>query len=173
MSSTAWHPRDHGSTVWRTEGRQAHVGTFLQRCHDVVLPIWHLLSPFFPNRDLVPRGDQHREERHQVLPVEKTGIQILAYNHQQKMIASGKKSCISSIQRQAIWTNAEIFPLGTQFTEIIIEIYTVLLRKCTWKCRLANGSHFASASMCSWICLVINKRNMYWSAWWHDLIRHE
>ena len=51
-----------------------------------------------------------------------------------------------------IWTNAGILligPLGTNFSETLIEKFMQChSRKCTWKCRLENGSHFVSASMC-------------------------
>ena len=50
-----------------------------------------------------------------------------------------------------IWTNAGILligPLGTNFYEILIKIYTFSLKKCIWKCHLENGGHFVSASMC-------------------------
>ena len=49
-----------------------------------------------------------------------------------------------------IWTNTGILltgPLGTNFTEILIEIITFSLKIFFWKC-LVNGSHFVSASMC-------------------------
>ena len=53
--------------------------------------------------------------------------------------------------RQAIiWTSAGLLligPLGTKFSEIIIEILTFSFKKCAWKCRLRNGVHFVSASM--------------------------
>ena len=56
--------------------------------------------------------------------------------------------------RQAIiWANAGILligPLGTSFSEISIGIQTFLFKKCAWKCRLRNGVHFVSASMCWW-----------------------
>ena len=45
-----------------------------------------------------------------------------------------------------IWTNDGILlfrPSGTNFSENLIEILT-----CVWKCRLKNGDHFVSASMC-------------------------
>ena len=52
-------------------------------------------------------------------------------------------------RRQAItWTNAGILligPLGTNFSEILIEIHIHFhSRKCIWKCRLENVSHFVS-----------------------------
>ena len=59
---------------------------------------------------------------------------------------------LSPGRRQAIiWTNAGILligPLGTNFIEILIGIQTFSLKKCTWRCRLRNGVHFVSVSMC-------------------------
>ena len=49
-----------------------------------------------------------------------------------------------------ILTNAWVFLitlLGTNFSEILIEIYAFSL-KCISNCRLRNGSYFVSASMC-------------------------
>ena len=49
-----------------------------------------------------------------------------------------------------IWTSDGILlvvHLGTNFSEIFMFIH-VLSRKCISKCRLENGSHFVSASMC-------------------------
>ena len=60
---------------------------------------------------------------------------------------------LSPGQRQATnWTNAGkllIEPFGTNFSEILIEIYTFLHSgKCIWKCCLENGDDFVSASKC-------------------------
>ena len=64
----------------------------------------------------------------------------------------GSDNGLSPGRRQAIiWTNAGILlirPLGTNFNEIFIEIQAFSLKKCIWKCRLENGGHFVSASMC-------------------------
>ena len=72
-----------------------------------------------------------------------------------KLTTIGSDNGLSPGRRQAIiWTNAGILligPLGTNFSEILIEILT---RKCVWKCRLRNGGHLVSASMCF---------NRYWS----------
>ena len=49
-----------------------------------------------------------------------------------------------------IWTNAGklLFgPPGTNFNKILIEMHT-FSSNCIWKCRLGNGRHFVSASMC-------------------------
>ena len=52
-------------------------------------------------------------------------------------------------RRQAITcTNVWILligPLGTNFSEMLIEILTCHSRKSIWKCRLENGGHFVSA----------------------------
>ena len=54
-------------------------------------------------------------------------------------------------RRQAIiWTNAGILlngPMGTKFSEILIEIYTFSLKKIHLKMSSENGGHFVSASM--------------------------
>ena len=64
----------------------------------------------------------------------------------------GSDNGLSPGRRQAIiWTNAGILligPLGTNVNETSIEIHTFHSRKCIWKCRLENGDHFVSASMC-------------------------
>ena len=55
---------------------------------------------------------------------------------------------LSPERRQAIvWTNAEILLIGTLgiiFSEIVHGNSNILCKKCTWKCRLRNGVHFAS-----------------------------
>ena len=54
-------------------------------------------------------------------------------------------------QQAIILTNAEILligHLGTKFSKILIEFYTFSFKKWIWKCRLENGSHFVSPSMC-------------------------
>ena len=69
-----------------------------------------------------------------------------------KLTIIGSDNGLSPGRRQAIiWTNAGILligPIGTDFSEILTEIYIFHSRKCTWKCRLRNGVHFVSASMC-------------------------
>ena len=50
-----------------------------------------------------------------------------------------------------IWTNAGILwigHLGTYFSEILIELDTFPFKKMHLKCRVENGDHFVSASMC-------------------------
>ena len=65
----------------------------------------------------------------------------------------GSNNGLSPSRRQAItWTNAGIlliWPLGTNFTEILSKIHTFIhSRKCIWKGHLQNGDHFISASVC-------------------------
>ena len=69
-----------------------------------------------------------------------------------KLTIIGSDNGLSPGGRQAIiWTNAGILlirPSGTNFNERLIEILTFHSWKCIWKCRLRNGVHFVSASMC-------------------------
>ena len=69
-----------------------------------------------------------------------------------KLTAIGSDNGLSPGQFQAIiWTNARIlfiWPFGTNFNEILIEVHIFSSKKCIWKCRMNNGGHFASASMC-------------------------
>ena len=59
---------------------------------------------------------------------------------------------LSPDRRQAIiWSNAGLLligPIGTNFSEILIKILTYSFKKVRLKCRLRNGGHFVSASMC-------------------------
>ena len=68
-----------------------------------------------------------------------------------RTIIIGSDSGLAPGRRQAIiWTNAEILLMGllqTNFSEILIEIYTFSFKKCIWKCRLENGGHFVSVSL--------------------------
>ena len=64
----------------------------------------------------------------------------------------GSNNGLSPGRRQAIiWTNAGILligPLGTIFSEILIEIHIVSFKKMHLKILCGNGGHFVSASMC-------------------------
>ena len=64
----------------------------------------------------------------------------------------GSDNGLAPGRRQAIiWSNAGILfigPLGTNFSEILIEMYKFPLINCMWKCRLENGGHIVWASMC-------------------------
>ena len=54
--------------------------------------------------------------------------------------------------------------LGTNFNKFSIEIHIFSFKKCLWKCRLENGGHFVSNSMCysnshiefSWLCKFVS-----------------
>ena len=69
-----------------------------------------------------------------------------------KLTTIGSDNGLSPGRRQAIiWTNAGILligPLETNFSEILIGIQTFSFKKMHLKCRLRNGVHFVSASMC-------------------------
>ena len=69
-----------------------------------------------------------------------------------KLTLIGSDKGLSPGWRQAIiWTNAEILligPLGTIFSEIVIEIHSFSFKECILNCRLENGGQFVSASMC-------------------------
>ena len=64
----------------------------------------------------------------------------------------GSDNGLSPGRRQAItWTNVGILligPLGTNFGEMLSKFMHFHSRKSIWKCRLENGGHFVSASMC-------------------------
>ena len=69
-----------------------------------------------------------------------------------KQAIIGSDNGLSPGRRQAIiWTNAGILligPLGTNFSEILIEIHTFSFKKIHPKMSSGNGGHFVSASMC-------------------------
>ena len=64
----------------------------------------------------------------------------------------GSDNGLSPGRRQAIiWTNAGILligPLGTKFSEILVEIHTFSFKKTHLKILSENGGHFVLASMC-------------------------
>ena len=64
-----------------------------------------------------------------------------------KLTIIGSDNGLSPGRRQAIiWTNAGklfIWPLGTNFSKILIEINTFSFKKCISKYRLENGSHLS------------------------------
>ena len=68
-----------------------------------------------------------------------------------KLTIIGSDNGLSPGRHQAIiWTNAEILlirPLGTNFSEILIEIYAFSFKKIHLKMSSGNGGHFVSASM--------------------------
>ena len=69
-----------------------------------------------------------------------------------KLTIIGPDNGLSPGRRQAIiWTNAGILLiriLRTNFNEILSDIHSFSFKKIPWKCRLENGVHFVSASMC-------------------------
>ena len=69
-----------------------------------------------------------------------------------KLTIIGSDNGLSPDRRQTIiWTNGGtllIGPIGTNFSDILIEILTFSFTECYWKFRLRNGGHFFSASMC-------------------------
>ena len=77
-----------------------------------------------------------------------------------KLTIIGSDNSLSPGRRQAIiWTNVGILlirPLGTNFSEILIEIHAFYSRKCIGKCSLENGGHFVPASMCMYVPCVIS-----------------
>ena len=66
-----------------------------------------------------------------------------------KLTIIGSDNGLTPGWRQAIiWTNVRIWligPLGTNFSEILIEICIFLSRNCMWKCRQEVGGHLVSA----------------------------
>ena len=68
------------------------------------------------------------------------------------LTSMGSDNGLSPGRRQTIiWANNGILligPLGTSFSEILLEFIHFHSRTCIWKCRLENGGHFVSASMC-------------------------
>ena len=67
-----------------------------------------------------------------------------------------------------IWTSAWISliePLGANFRETLIEIHIFSLKKCIWKCRLEDGGHFVSASMCLAMPYGIRYLDLRMMAW--------
>ena len=66
-------------------------------------------------------------------------------------IIGSDNGLLPSRHQAIIWTNAGILligPLGTNFNEILIEIYIISFKKMNLKMSSGNGGHFVSASMC-------------------------
>ena len=82
-----------------------------------------------------------------------------------KLAIIGSDNGLSPGRRQAIiWINVKILlirSLGTEFSEILIKIDTFSLKKRIWKCRLENGGHFVSASMCYSQCFKCYRRQTW------------
>ena len=69
-----------------------------------------------------------------------------------KLTNIGSDNVLSPGRCQAIiFTNAGIVligPIRINFNEMLIKFMHFHSQKCIWKCRLENGGHFVSASMC-------------------------
>ena len=66
--------------------------------------------------------------------------------------------------RAIVWTNAGILligPMGTNLSEILIEIITFSFKKMQLKMASANGVYFVSASMCK----IKNELNILYILW--------
>ena len=64
-----------------------------------------------------------------------------------------------------LWTNRVLLirTSVTNFSETFSEIHIFSFNKCIWKCRLQNGGHFVSASMCLYHTLTscVNSADTY------------
>ena len=84
--------------------------------------------------------DNHLTHRGQVMHICNSKVTII-----------GSDNGLLPAQHQAtIWISGGILligPLGTNFSEILIEIHTFPFRKMHLKCHLWKGDHFAPASM--------------------------
>ena len=85
-----------------------------------------------------------------------------------KLTIIGSDNGLSPGRRKAIiWTNAGILlirPLGTNFSEILIEIYTFLFKKIIWKCRLEMA---AMLSRPQWVKISVRQRAIAATVTWH------
>ena len=70
----------------------------------------------------------------------------------------GSDNGLSHGQRQAIFlTKLSIIPQGNISVKFYLKFKSFHSMKSTWKCRLRNGGHFVSASMC-WVYVMCS--------WW-------
>ena len=80
--------------------------------------------------------------------------------HANKPNIIGSDNGLAPTNRQAIFlSNGGILligPLGTNFSEIIIEIYTFSFKKMHLECRLQNGGHFASHQCANHALISVN-----------------
>ena len=71
----------------------------------------------------------------------------------------GSDNGLSSGRRQAIiWTNAGMLligPLGTTFSEILIKIYMLSLKKCIWKYRLEMAAMLSRPQWVKRMCILL------------------
>ena len=81
-----------------------------------------------------------------------------------KLTITGSDNRLSPVAARAItWDNVGkllIGPLGTNFIEDLIGIKTFSFRKINLKCRLWNGDHFVSASMCLFMQRLYENNNL-------------
>ena len=91
--------------------------------------------------------------RHYIKKIILTRLCPVPCIHVSELSQHGSGNGLSPIRRQAItWTNADwllIGPLGTNFSEIRIEIQNFHSRKCVWKCRLRNVGNFVKGEILS------------------------
>ena len=94
-----------------------------------------------------------------------------------KLTIIGSDNGLSPDRCQAIiWTNAGILligPLGTNFSEILIEILTFSFEKCIWNCRLRNEGHFVLALDFNKMADILLKTfsNALPGIWWSLFLR--
>ena len=72
---------------------------------------------------------------------------------------------------ELVLTYCQLYHKETHFNEILFEIQ-IFSRKCTWKCRLEDGGHFVSASMCcnGGHILTLSRRTSWFTrSFWHML----
>ena len=80
---------------------------------------------------------------------------ILTHWDRLKYICASKITIIGSdngLCQAIILTNDVILlsgPFGTNFSDILLEIYIFSFKKCIWKCCQEIGGHVVSASICS------------------------
>ena len=80
-----------------------------------------------------------------------------AYMHHKHTIIGSDNGLSPGWCQAIIWTSAGIlliWPSGTNFSEMLIEIHTFSFKKCVSICHLGNDVHFVSASM--WFFFGLN-----------------
>ena len=118
-------------------------------CHNEKQSLWLLLWISLGSNGINPaiRGQNNNITRTLLL----THWGRVTHKCVSKLTITGLDNGLSPGRRQAIiWTNVGIlliWPLGTNFSEILIEIYTFSFKKIHLKMLSGNGGHFVSASM--------------------------
>ena len=81
-------------------------------------------------------------------------ISLLTYRGRETAYRVASDNGLSPVRRQAIiWTSTAISSIRPQwiyFSEICLKVNSFHSRKCTWKCRLLNSSHFVSPQCVDW-----------------------